>query len=49
MPNVLVRLATTASRPGRMLHQSGDTAQIYVQLTDVLEQLNRLEEVIRSV
>jgi hypothetical protein len=45
IPDVLVRLARAASSLGRMPHQSGDTATIYVQLAEVLKQLGRLEEV----
>jgi len=49
IPDVLVKLAVAASHLGRMPHQAGDTAQIYVQLSDVLEQLGRLEEVIKNI
>jgi len=45
IPDVLVRLARAAARLGRMPHQSADTAAIYRQLADVLDQLDRLGEV----
>lgn len=48
IPDVLVRLACAAARQGRMPGQSGDTAPVYQQLAEVLEQLGRLEDVIRS-
>lgn len=46
IPEVLVRLARAAARLGRMPHQSGETAPVYRQLADVLEQLGRLSGVI---
>jgi hypothetical protein len=45
IPDVLVRLARAAASLGKMPHQSGETAPVYKQLAEVLEQLNRLEEV----
>jgi len=48
IPDVLVRLAHAAASLGRMPHQSPSTAEIYVQLASVLEQLGRLEEVTRE-
>jgi hypothetical protein len=44
IPDVLVRLARAAVRLGRMPHQLPDTADIYRQLADVLDQLGRLED-----
>jgi hypothetical protein len=46
IPDVLVRLAHAAASQGRMPQQSGDTAPVYIQLAEVLEQLGRLGEVI---
>jgi hypothetical protein len=48
IPDVLVRLACAATSLGRMPHQSGDPAAIYVQLAEVLKQLDRLDEVLRD-
>jgi hypothetical protein len=45
IPDVLVRLARAAASLGKMPHQSGETAAIYRQLADVLEQLGRLDDV----
>jgi hypothetical protein len=45
IPEVLVRLALAAASLGRMPHQAGDTAPVYIQLAEALEQLGRLEEV----
>lgn len=46
IPDVLVRLARAAHGLGKMPGQSGSPAAIYVQLEEVLRQLNRLEEVV---
>ncbi|GBE09792.1 hypothetical protein BMS3Bbin12_00654 [bacterium BMS3Bbin12] len=46
IPDVLVRLAQAAMSLGRMPHQSGNTAAVYVQLEAVLRQLGRLDEVL---
>lgn len=48
IPEVLVRLARAAVSLGKMPHQSGETAPVYKQLAEVLEQLGRLEEVIET-
>jgi hypothetical protein len=48
IPDVLVRLARAAASQGRMPQQSGDTAPVYRQLAEALEQLGRLEEVIEK-
>jgi hypothetical protein len=48
IPDVLVRLARAATSLGRMPHQSGDTAAIYVQLAEVLKQLERMDEVLKD-
>ena len=45
IPEVLVRLGRAAARLGRMPHQSGETAPIYCQPADALEQLGRLQDV----
>ncbi len=45
IPDVLVRLAHAAASLGKMPHQSGEAAPIYVQLADVLDQLGRLKEI----
>jgi len=45
IPDVLVRLAHAAASMGKMPHQSGETASIYQQLADVLEQLGRLDDI----
>lgn len=39
VPSILVRLARGAESIGKMPHQRGDTAAIYQQLADVLEQI----------
>ncbi|MGA7801615.1 MAG: hypothetical protein WCC36_12475 [Gammaproteobacteria bacterium] len=46
IPDVLVRLGHAALSLGRMPHQSGNAAAVYVQLEEVLRQLGRLEEVL---
>lgn len=46
IPDVLVRLARAAMSLGRMPHQSGNAAAVYVQLEAVLRQLGRLDEVL---
>jgi hypothetical protein len=46
IPDVLVKLARAAARLGRMPHQSGETALVYRQLAEVLEQLGRLGEIV---
>ncbi len=46
IPDVLVRLARAAMSLGRMPHQSGNTAAVYMQLEAVLRQLGRLDEVL---
>lgn len=43
--DVLVRLARAAASMGRMPNQSGETAPVYKQLAEVLEQLGRLNEI----
>jgi hypothetical protein len=48
IPDVLVRLAHAAARLGRMPHQSGETAPIYIQLAEALDQLGRLDEVAKD-
>jgi hypothetical protein len=48
IPDVLVRLAREATCLGRMPHQSVSTATVYVQLAEVLKQLDRLDEVLRA-
>jgi hypothetical protein len=45
IPDVLVRLACGAATLGKMPHQAGQAAAVYVQLAEVLEQLGRLDEV----
>lgn len=45
IPEVLVRLAHAATRLGKMPHQCGAAAPVYVQLADVLNQLGRLEAI----
>jgi hypothetical protein len=47
IPDVLVRLAHAAESLGKMPHQSGETAGIYNQLADALEQLDRLDEIVK--
>jgi hypothetical protein len=44
IPDVLVRLGRAAAGLGKMPHQAGKTARVYVQLADVLEQLERWHE-----
>jgi hypothetical protein len=46
IPNVLVRLARAAASLGRMPHQSGETAAVYLQLAEVLKQLDCLDQVL---
>jgi hypothetical protein len=48
VPDVLVRLARAAVHLGKMPHQCGDTAEVYRQLASALEQVGRLDEVVRS-
>ncbi|MHB8253065.1 MAG: hypothetical protein ACYDEV_05075 [Acidiferrobacter sp.] len=48
IPDVLVRLALEALRLGRMPHQSGHSAPVYIQLENVLRQMGRLNEVVDS-
>ena len=45
IPDVLVRLARAAVELGRMPHQCGDPAPVYVQLNLALVQLDRLDEI----
>lgn len=45
IPDTLVRLAYAAARLGRMPHQTGETAPVYHQLAEVLDQLGRLGEI----
>jgi hypothetical protein len=45
IPDVLVTLARAAGEVGKMPHQTANSARAYVQLTEVLVQLGRLEEV----
>ena len=45
IPDILVRLGQAATCLGKMPNQSGETAIVYQQLADVLEQLGRLDEV----
>jgi hypothetical protein len=45
IPDVLVRLGRAAAFLGKMPHQAGDTAEVYIQLAAALEQLDRLKEV----
>lgn len=44
IPDVLVRLGCAAASQGRMPHQCGAPAGVYVQLAEVLEQCGRLGE-----
>jgi hypothetical protein len=44
IPDVLVRLARAAASVGKLPSQGPDTAPIYEQLVEVLEQLGRVEE-----
>lgn len=46
IPDALVRLAHAAASLGKMPHQSGEAAPVYVQLADVLDQLGRLREIV---
>jgi len=48
IPDVLVRLALAAVRAGKMPHQTGDPAPVYRQLADVLEQLGRIDEILKK-
>jgi len=41
LPTVLERLASAAESLGKMPHQRGDTAAIYVQFAEALEQIRR--------
>ncbi len=45
IPEVLVRLAIASAHLGKMPHQSGETAPVYQQLAEALEQLGRLDEI----
>lgn len=45
IPDVLVRLGRAAACLGKMPHQAGETAEVYIQLAAALEQLDRLNEV----
>ncbi len=45
IPDVLVRLAQEAVRLGRMPRQGGESAPVYEQLAEALEQLGRLGEI----
>jgi hypothetical protein len=47
IPDVLVRLACAAASLGKMPHQSGETAQIYQQLEEALDQLGRKDEIMK--
>lgn len=47
IPDVLVRLARAAVRAGKMPHQTGDPAPAYQQLAEALEQLGRMDEIIK--
>jgi hypothetical protein len=46
IPDVLLRLARAAAKLRRLPHQCGETAPIYVQLTEALEQSGHLDEVL---
>lgn len=48
IPNVLVRLAQAAVILGKMPHQTGNTSNVYIQLEDVLKQLDRYNEIISN-
>jgi phage gp36-like protein len=48
IPDVLVRLGCAVASLGKMPHQSGETSQVYQQLAQVLEQLERLDDVTTS-
>jgi len=45
IPDVLVRLGRAPAHAGKMPHQDGETAEVYQQLAEALEQLDRLNEV----
>ena|GEM_PF-5550307 len=45
IPDILVRLARGAAQLGKMPGQCGEAAQIYQQLADVLDQMDRKAEV----
>lgn len=49
IPSVLVRLAQAAVKLGKMPHQSGEPAPVYLQLAAILEQLGRLDEIVNSL
>jgi len=49
IPDVLVTLAQAALLLGRLPHQSGQTAPVYVQLEQALRQMGRLDEVCSAV
>jgi hypothetical protein len=49
VPDVLVRLACAAASIGKLPGQTSQPASAYVQLFAALEQLDRLEEVLRNV
>jgi hypothetical protein len=46
IPDVLVRLALAAASLGRMPHQCGQSAPVYEQLAEALDQLGRLGEIV---
>jgi hypothetical protein len=48
VPDILVRLARAAVRLGKMPHQSGETAPIYQQLAEALDQVGRSAEIVSS-
>jgi hypothetical protein len=45
IPDVLVRLARAAVSLGKMPHQAGDAAPVYLQLAVALEQFGRFNEI----
>lgn len=45
IPDVLVRLAQAAASLGKMPHQTGSTSDAYVQLAEVLHQLDRYKDI----
>ena len=47
IPDVLVRLAKAATSLGKMPHQSGNTSDVYMQLAEVLRQLDRYKDISR--
>jgi hypothetical protein len=49
IPDLLVRLARAAGRLGRLPGQAGEPAPVYRQLTEALEQVGRLEEVLAEL